>query len=216
MYQNLGTIDCPHLSWVNITNNENLEQNQAYPVGALYMDIDLAEFQNPTMSPFWENPNWIYVVILVNRDLRFSIFGQNTVFWHHEVVSESSAEKRTCSSWSQSSFDTNFRKFGWEMRPQEHLKDVRPRRFLADLGLTNPLLPSKWAQGPKSHYNKLLALVCATFWPNLVVISGPMWSQWPSKGWKFIEVTRFSTFFIHFHHLGGILGPKLIDTVVLL
>ena len=53
------------LIWVTITNsNKKVEQNQAYPVGALCMDIYWAEFQNPTMSPFWENCNQIYTMIL--------------------------------------------------------------------------------------------------------------------------------------------------------
>ena len=48
------------------------EQNQAYPVIALYVDINWAKFQNPTHSLFWENAIWIYVVKSVNGELRFS------------------------------------------------------------------------------------------------------------------------------------------------
>ena len=70
------------------------------------MYIDCAKFQNPSSSLFWEIAIWIYVVKSVNRDLRFSIFGQNPKLGHLKVVSDQSPRKGSCFPWSELSFDT--------------------------------------------------------------------------------------------------------------
>ena len=62
-------------------------------MGAIYRDKTWAKLQNRTMGLFGEIAISIYVLILLHRNLRFSIFGQNTNFGHPEMVSERSAEK---------------------------------------------------------------------------------------------------------------------------
>ena len=62
-------------------------------MGAIYRDKTWAKLQNRTIGLFGEIAVSIYVLILLYRNLRFSIFGQNTNFGHPEMVSERSGEK---------------------------------------------------------------------------------------------------------------------------
>ena len=54
----------------------------------------------------------VYVVNLLHRNLRFSIFGHNPIFRVSGMVSEQGALKKNCYPWCQLSFDTNFLVFG--------------------------------------------------------------------------------------------------------
>ena len=100
-------------SWVTITNRKKVEQNQAYPVIALYMDINWAKFQNPTHSLFWENAIWSCVVKSLHGELRFTIFGHFATF---HPLNQARAEfdiNRTWSLWRNLSFATKKLKIGW-------------------------------------------------------------------------------------------------------
>ena len=70
-------------------------------MGAIYRDKTWAKLQNRTMGLFGEIAISIYVLILLYRNLRFSIFGQNTNFGDHEGVSEGSEEKGIFSFFTQ-------------------------------------------------------------------------------------------------------------------
>ena len=107
-----GKKFCPQCSWVTITNRKKVEQNQAYPVIALYMDINWAKFQNPTHSLFWENAIWICVVKSLHGELRFTIFGHFAIF---HPLNQARAEfdiNRTWSLWKNLSFATKKLKIG--------------------------------------------------------------------------------------------------------
>ena len=114
-------------SWVTITNRKKVEQNQAYPVIALYMDINWAKFQNPTHSLFWENANWSCVVKSLHGELRFTIFGHFAIF---HPLNQARAEfdiNRTWSSWKNLSFAPKKSKIGQPSWSQSAPKDGWPR-----------------------------------------------------------------------------------------
>ena len=117
----------PQCSWVTITSRKKVEQNQAYPVIALYMDINWAKFQNPTHSLFWENAIWICVVKSLHGELRFTIFGHFAIF---HPLNQARAEfdiNRTWSLWKNLSFATKKLKIGRLSLSQSVPEDGQPR-----------------------------------------------------------------------------------------
>ena len=112
LFTSWGWDDETQCSWATITSRKKVEQNQAYPVIALYMDINWAKFQNPTHSLFWENANWSCVVKSLHGELRFTIFAHFATF---HPLNQARAEfdiNRTWSLWKTLSFATKKLKIG--------------------------------------------------------------------------------------------------------